>query len=51
MHVKFFKMTFPKAACILFQTLTAPRVTEFFPYKLVQDEGLNNLSVEQAAVL
>ena len=48
--VKFFKMASPKDVCILFQTLTALKVIEFLPYKLVQNEGLNNLPVE-AAVL
>ena len=51
MVVKFFKMTSPKAVCILFQALTALIVTEFFPYKFVWDEGLNNLPVEEADVL
>ena len=49
--VKFFKMTSPKAVCILFQALTALIVTEFLPYKFVQNEGLNNLPVEEADVL
>ena len=44
-------MTFPKAVCILFQALTALIVIVFFPYKLVQNEGLKNLPVEEAAVL
>ena len=44
-------MKFPKAVCILFQALTALIVTEFFPYKLVRNESLNNLPVEEAAVL
>ena len=44
-------MTFPKNVCILFQALTALTVTEFFPYKLVQNEGLNNLPAQEAAVL
>ena len=44
-------MTFSKAVCILFQALTALIVTEFFPYKLVRNGGLNNLPVEEAAVL
>ena len=41
----------PKAGCILFQALTAPKVMEFFPYKLVRNEDLNNLPVERTAVL
>ena len=45
MMVKFFNMTFPKAVFILFQALTALIVKEFFSYKFVQNEGLNNLSV------
>ena len=49
--MKFFKMTFSKAVCILFQALTALIVTEFVPYKLVRNGGLNNLPVEEAAVL
>ena len=44
-------MTFPKTVCILFQALTALTVIEFFPYELVPNEGLNNLLVEEAAVL
>ena len=44
-------MTSAKAVCILFQALTVPIVIECFPYKLVQNEGLNNLPVEEAAVL
>ena len=51
MVVRLFKMTFPKAVCILLQALTALIVTEFFPYKLVRNEDLNNLPVEEAAVL
>ena len=49
--VKFFKMTSPKAVRILFQALTALIVTEFLPYKFVQNEGLNSLPVEEADVL
>ena len=44
-------MTSPKAVCILFQALTALIVIEFFPYKFVWNEGLNNLLVEEADVL
>ena len=51
MVVKFFKMIFPRAACILLQALTALLVIEFFPHKVVWNEGLNNLPVEEAAVL
>ena len=51
MVVRFFKMTFLKAVCILFQALTALIVKEFFPYKFVRNEGLNSLPVEEAAVL
>ena len=49
--VRFFKMTSPKTVCILFRALTPLTVMEFFPYKLVQNEDLNNLPVEEAAVL
>ena len=49
--VKLFKMSSPKSVCILFKALSALIVTEFFPYKLVWNEGLNNLPVEEAAVL
>ena len=49
--VRFFKMTFSKTVCILFQALTALTVIEFFPYKLVWNEGLNKLTVEEAAVI
>ena len=51
MVVKFLNVTSPKAVCILFQALTAILVIEFFPYKLVWTEGLNNLPTEEAAVL
>ena len=51
MVVKFFKMTSPKAVCTLFKALTALIVIEFFPYKFVWNEGLNNLPGEEAAVL
>ena len=51
MVVRFFKITFPKAVCILFQGLTALIVIEFFPYKFVRNEGLNNLPVEEVAAL
>ena len=44
-------MTSPKAVCSLFQALTALIVIEFFPYKFVWNEGLNNLLVEEADVL
>ena len=44
-------MTFPKTVYILFQALTALTVIKFFPYKLVRNEGLNNLPVDEAAVL
>ena len=49
--VKFFKTTSPKAVCILFQTLIALIVIEIFPYKFIRNESLNNLLVEEAAVL
>ena len=49
--VQFFKMTSPKAVCILYQALTAPIVIEFFPYKFVRNESLNNLPVEEADIL
>ena len=39
----------PKAVCILFQALTTSIVIEFFPYKLVWNEGLHNLPKEKAA--
>ena len=42
MMVKFFRVTTPKVVCILFQALKALAV-EYFPYKLVFNEGLNNL--------
>ena len=45
------KMTSPKAAYILFQALTALIVIQFFPYMLVSNKGLNNLPLEEAAVL
>ena len=48
--VKFFKITSPKAVFILFQALTALIVIEFFPYKFVRNEGLNNLPVQEADV-
>ena len=32
---KFYKITSPKAVCILFQALNALIAIEFFPYKLV----------------
>ena len=51
MVVRFFKMTFPKAVCILFQGLTALIAIECFPYKFVRNEGFHNLPVEEAAVL
>ena len=51
MVVKFFKIASPKAVCILFQVLTALKIIEFFPYKIVWNEGLNNLPVKEAAVL
>ena len=51
MVVKFFKMASAKAVCILFQALTAPKVIELFPHKLVWNKGLNNLTVERAAAL
>ena len=44
-------MTSPKTVCILFRALTPLTVMGFFPYKLVQNEDLNNLPVEEAAVL
>ena len=47
--VIFFKMTFPKAVCIFFPALIA--LIEFFPCKLVWNEGLNNLPAEGEAVL
>ena len=46
--VKFFKIS---SVCILFQALTALKVIEFFPYKIVQNEGLNNLPVKEAIVI
>ena len=49
MVIKFFEMTSQEATCILFQALTALTVTELFPYKLVRNEGLNNLPVEQTS--
>ena len=49
--VVFFKVTFPKTVGMLFQALTALTVTELFSYKLVWNEGLNNLPLEEAAVL
>ena len=49
--VKFFKITSPKTVCILFQALTALKVVELFPYKIVRNEGLNNLPVKEAAVV
>ena len=49
--VKFFKITSPKTVCILFQALTALKVIEFFPYKIVWNEGLNNLPVKEAIVI
>ena len=42
MMVRFFKMTFPKAVCVLFQALTALIVIKFFPHKIVQNEGLES---------
>ena len=36
---------------MLFQALTTLTVVEFFSYKLVRNEGFNNLPVEEAAVL
>ena len=44
-------MTAPKAVCILFQALTALIVIEFFPYKFVPNESLNNLPVEEEDIL
>ena len=44
-------MVFPKPVCILFQALTALIVIEFCQYKLLRNESLNNLPVEEAAVL
>ena len=49
--VKFFKITSPKAVCTLFQALAALKIIECFPYKIVQNEGLNNLPAEEATVL
>ena len=49
MVLKFSKMGSPKAVYILFQTLIALIVSEFFP--IVWNEGLNNLPVDEAAVL
>ena len=47
--VKFFKITSPKqAVCILFQALIT--LLEFISHKFVQNEGLNNLPAEKAAV-
>ena len=51
MMIEFFQMTSPKAAYILFQALTALIVIQFFPYMLISNEGLNNLPIEEAAVL
>ena len=51
MMVIFFKMTSPKAVCILFQALTALIVIKLFPYELVRKKCLNNLPIEEAAVL
>ena len=51
MVVRFFKMIFPKAVYVLLQALIALIVIEFGPYKLVRNEDLNNLPVEEAAVL
>ena len=48
MLVNFFKKTSPKAVTILFQALTA--LIENFPYKFVQNEGLNSLPVEETSV-
>ena len=45
------RFTSPKIVCILFQALTALIVIGFFPYKLVQKEGLRILLAEEAAVL
>ena len=47
MVAKFFKMTSPKAVCILFQALTSLIVIYMF-HKFVGNEGLNNLPVEEA---
>ena len=51
MVLRFFKMTFPKAVYILYQALAALIVIEFVPYKIVWNEGLNDLPVEEAAAL
>ena len=50
MVVIFFKMTSPKADCILCQALSVLIVIYFFPYKLVQNKGLNNLLLKEAAM-
>ena len=42
MMVNIFKMTSPKAVCILFQALTALIAIKPFPYKLVQKKCFNN---------
>ena len=51
--VKFFKTASPKAVCIFINctNCTYIIVIELFPFKLVWNEGLNNLRVEKAAVL
>ena len=51
--VKFFKTTSPKAVSIFinYTNCTYIIVIELFPYKLVWNDGLNNIPVEKAAVL
>ena len=49
MVLKLFKMTSPKAVCILFQAYCT-YCYRIFPYRLVQNEVFNNLTSEQVAV-
>ena len=45
MSVKSLRMASPREVWTLFQASIAFTVIEFFPYKLVQKEGLNSLQV------
>ena len=51
MIVDFFKIASSKAVCILYEALNALIVIEFFSYKLVWNDGSNNLSLEEVAQL
>ena len=50
MGVKSLRMVSPREVWALFQVSIAFTVIEFFPYKLVQKEGLNSLQVADEVV-